>query len=291
MTPNPKFIGSGDELATATKLFFENHIHYAPVVTPNKEVLGMLSEMGLIKASLRQYLEPDIHEKVVHHKELLDEPTFIEEDSSIDDVVKAIMKSPNNRLLVKNKQGLMVGIISPKDLLWLVSGQQKKSVNLKVELEKFKQEATNLSSKLSDIENMLKMYRNVFDDSPYMMHSVNSDGQVIMANKCLHNILGYEKNEMIGKSLSDLYPKTVMHEAIGGLETIKKNGFHHVTYTTMVKKSGDKIRIDIASSALRSPKGDFVGTISISRLVDSEDLLRALHGIVEPSEIRNINED
>jgi hypothetical protein len=34
MTPNPKFIGSGDELAVATKLFFENHIHYAPVITP-----------------------------------------------------------------------------------------------------------------------------------------------------------------------------------------------------------------------------------------------------------------
>ncbi len=185
----------------------------------------------------------------------------------------------------------MVGIISPKDLLWMVSGQQKNSLNLKVELEKAKQEATSLSSKLSDIENLLKMYRNVFEDSPYMMHSVNSDGRVIMANRRLHNILGYEDNEMIGKSLSDLYPKTVMHEAIGGLETIKKNGFHHVTYTTMLRKSGEKIRIDIASSALRSPKGDFIGTISISRLVDSEDLLRALHGIVTEESIRKINED
>ncbi len=61
MTPNPKFISSGEELYKTTELFFENNIHYAPIMTPNKEVLGLLSEMGLVKAALKRYLEPDSH--------------------------------------------------------------------------------------------------------------------------------------------------------------------------------------------------------------------------------------
>lgn len=292
MTPNPKFIGSGDSLETAIKLFFENNIHYAPVITPNKEVLGLLSEMALIKASLRHYLEPDKLDKVFHHKELFEAPVYLDESESIDDVVKTISKSSTNRLLVKNKQGLLVGIISPKDLLSLVSGQQKKSLNLRLELEKAKEESKLLSNKLSDVENMFKIYRNVFEESPYMMHSVNDQGRIIMANRCIHATLGYEKDELIGKSLSDIYPKTILHEAVGGLDKIKKNGHHHVTYTSMVKKNGEKIRIDIASSALTSPRGDFLGTISISRLVDSEGFLRALHGIVDKSApTRNIDEN
>jgi PAS domain S-box-containing protein len=282
MTPNPKFIGSGEDLKTATQLFFDNNIHFAPVLTPNKEVIGLLSEMGLVKAALKQYLEPTMHDKVVHHREQLEEVTFVEEDSSLDDVVKAIIKCPCHRVLVRNKQGLLVGIIAPKDILALVSGQQRHSVNLKAELEKTRVEASQLTDKVGDLEQSLKVYRNMFEESPYMMHSVDQTGRIVMANKRIHVVLGYDKGELIGKHLTDLYPKSVLHEAIQGLKEIQEKGHHHMTYTTMLRKNGEKIRIDIASSSLKTSTGDFLGTISISRQVDAEELLRALHGIVDP---------
>ncbi len=282
MTPNPKHIGSGEDLKTATQLFFDNNIHYAPVMTPNKEILGLLSEMGLVKASLKQYLEPNLHDKVVHHQDIFDEVNFVEESASVDDVVKAIIKCPCHRVLVRNKQGLLVGIIAPKDILTLVSGQQRKSVNLKAELEKTRVEASQLNHKVGDLEQSLKVYRNMFEDSPYMMHSVDESGKIVMANKRIHDMLGYGPGEMIGKTLTDLYPKSVLHEAVQGLKEIQDKGQHHITYTTMLRKNGEKMRIDIASSSLRATSGEFLGTISISRQVDAEDLLRALHGIVDP---------
>lgn len=280
MTPNPKFIGSGEDLKTATQLFFDNNIHYAPVVTPTKEVLGLFSEMGLVKAALKQYLEPEQYDKVYHHKDLFNQAVFVPETATLDDVVKAITKADSNRVLVQNKQGLLVGIIAPKDILALVSGQTRQSLSLKSELEKTRTEASTLNNKLETLEETLKRYRNIFEDSPYMMHSVNAEGRIILANKQIHQRLGYEQGELIGKSLADIYPKTVLHEAMQGLEQIKEKGVHHLTYTTMVRKNGEKIRIDIASSSLRNSKGEFLGTISISREVDAEELLRALHGIM-----------
>jgi PAS domain S-box-containing protein len=289
MTPGPKYIASGEDLRAATQLFFENNIHYAPVLTPNKEVLGLLSEMGLVKASLKQYLEPNLHDKVVHHKDVFEPAVFVEESASLDDVVKALFRSPCNRILVQNKQGALVGIIAPKDILSLVSGQQRKSTNLKDELEKTRTEAVQLTTKVTDLEQSLKVYRNIFEDSPYMMHSIDNNGKIIMANKRIHEVLGYSQPDLIGKSLADLYPKSVLHEAMHGLQEIKSKGMHHVTYTTMMRKNGEKLRIDIASSALRSASGDFLGTISISREVDAEELLRALHGISDPAKVRAIN--
>lgn len=282
MTPNPKFISSGEELRRATELFFENNIHFAPIVTPNKEVLGLLSEIGLVKAALKRYLDPDANEKVIHHRELYEVAVFVEETDSMELVVKAMMKSENHRVLVRNRQGLMVGIISPKDILRLVTGQQLKSSNLHSELNKSKEEAQALAQKLSSLEQSLKLYRNVFEDSPYMMHSVNAEGIIIMANRRIHDVLGYGKDELLNRKLNDLYPKSIVHEAYSGLSTIIEKGVHQMTYTSMLRKNGEKVRVDIASSSFKSAKGEFLGTITISREVDAEELLRALNGIMDP---------
>src|SRR5690606_3694041 len=116
--------------------------------------------------------------------------------------------------------------------------------------------------------------RKTFIDSPYMMHSVDAEGKILMANAKIHHTLGYGLNELVGQPLSILYPKSELHEAWSGLEQIKNTGHHHMTYSTMQRKNGEKIRIDISSSALKNTSGEFVGTISISREVDAEELLR-----------------
>lgn len=288
MTPNPKFIGTGEELRRATEIFFENNIHYAPVLTPNKEILGLISEMALVKAALKRYLEPEANEKVIHHKELIEEAIFVEEDASVDSVVKALMSAHSHRVLVKNKQGLLIGIISPKDILRIVTGQHLQSVNLREELDKSKLEAGRLNEKLGSIEQALEMYRHIFEDSPYMMHSVDAEGKIIMANRRIHQILGYEKDELLKLDISDLYPRSMVHEAYQGLSTIKEKGSHQMTYTSMLRKNGVKLRVDIASSSFKNIKGDFLGTISISREVDGDELLRALNGIMDkPTRIAN----
>jgi len=279
MTSNLKVIGSGEELRNTIKIYLETNIHYAPVVTPIGEILGMFSEFGLVRAALRHFLDNDNHEKIVNHKDLLEEYICVYEDDSLDEVVKAMMKTPTRRVLVVSVSGKLTGIISPKDLLFCLHGETDKQYNLQKELEKANEQARQLGNKVKDLQDTVKVYQNFIQDSPNMVHSVDKDGKIIMANKKMHNILGYDEAELIGKNIRDLYPNTVIHEALDALKKIQEGGLHKSSYTSMLKKSGDKIRVDIASSALRDAQGHFLGTITISREIDSDALLRALHGI------------
>lgn len=52
MTPNPKMIGSGSTLKDVLHLFLENGITSSPVINPLGEIMGMLSEITLLKASI-----------------------------------------------------------------------------------------------------------------------------------------------------------------------------------------------------------------------------------------------
>jgi len=285
MTPKPLVLQSGADVLDALKLFMDHDLHYVPVVTPLNEVLGLFSDFALSKACLINYMTPQHQNKVISHQGLFVEASYVEEDSALDVVMRELSRAPSHRLLVVNKQRKLVGVISPKDVLRLLGGTVKRNADIKNELKKTQEEATRLTKRLDDLNHSFEIYRNLFEDSPNMMHSVDESGTILMANARMHSVLGFNHGELIGQSLSVIYPKTVLHEAIAGLETIKDKGFHHMTYTSMQRKNGEKIRIDITSSALRDHEGQFVGTISVSREVDAEDLLRALNGIVDANPI------
>lgn len=280
MTAKPMVLQSGAEVSEALTLFNEHSVHFVPIVTPMQEVLGLLSDFALAKACLLNYMSPQKSNKIISHKELLTEASYVDENETLEVVMRHLSKAPSNRLLVMNKQKRLVGVISPKDILRFLSGAEKRNKDLNEELKNATEKAESLKHQIKDLQSSLSLYKNAFEDSPSMMHSVDKSGVILMANEKIHEVLGYPDGELIGKPMSVMYPKTVLHEAISGLEEIKKKGFHHMTYTSMQKKSGEKIRIDITSSALRNMEGDFVGTISISRVVDAEALLRALNGVV-----------
>ena len=273
MTPEPKHIQSGERLLDTIGLFFQNNIHYAPVITPTGEILGLLSEVSLVKAALRHYLDPGKNEKVYAHKDLLDPVFFVQDNDSIDDVVKAIMKSPSKRVLVKDFKDRLCGIISPKDILRFLAGEQHQMIQINDHLKKYEEKTKNLSMKVQTLQDLVHIYREAFDNSPLMMHSLDNRGKIVMANRKIHQELGYEPSELIGKDLKDLYPHTMHDLAMQGLESIKRVGFHTTTITQMVKKDGHTFNVDIVSSALKNSEGTFLATISISRPLESSKLV------------------
>jgi PAS domain S-box-containing protein len=278
MSKSLKFIQSGAELNTTVEVFLESGIHFSPVITPTGEVLGLLSEIGLIRASLRNYLDAGSHEKIYAHKDLLEPAGFASEDATIEEVIGVMLKTSTRRVLIKNKDGKSVGIISPRDILGLLHGTQGHAKDLKAELSALKDKTDVLQKKLIETDSAREKFENIFEDSPYMIHGVNEAGKIVLANKKIHLKLGYEPNELIGKSINELYPSSMIHMALDGLKQIIAEGVHSTTYTTMVTKKGDKMRVDITSSSVKDANQKFFSTISISREVDSDALLRSLNG-------------
>ncbi|MDG0816261.1 CBS domain-containing protein [Bdellovibrio svalbardensis] len=281
MTANPKMIGSGDTLTDVLRLFLENGITSSPVINPLGEILGMLSELTLLKAYMlhkTKFLKSD---KVGHHIDLLEPVSFVKVSATLAEVLKDMIATPTHRLLVKDDKEKIVGIISPKDLMRAMLGEANPNQNIRQKLLETQAALAQSSKKIETIERRLEVYQKAFQETPYMMHAVNADGKILMANRCEHELLGYEDGELIGKSIYDIYPESVHSEAERGLKTVIEQGFHHITYTTLVKKDGGRIRCDIASSSLLDEGGKFLSTITVLRAIDSEALLRSLHGIVD----------
>ena len=276
MTPKPLTLQSGADLKDAIDLFLFSEIHCAPVITPVGDTLGMMTDHGLVKASLRLYLEAERYEKLSSHADVLEPCQFVEDDDPIQVVVTAVLKSVTRRVLVLNKQKRLIGIISPKDIVRYVTGEKKKSSELRASLDASTQWMQKLAQDLEDARKDRDTYQRLFLETPYMMHSADENGKILLANKKIHETLGYKAGELTGMTIFDLYPREMHPGAQEGLKRIKAQGYHQTTFTEMTRKDGLRVRVDIASSALKDKSGKFIGTISVCRRIDSDALIHAL---------------
>lgn len=272
MTPNPKWISSEEPLINTIDLFFKSGIHYAPVVTPQLQVLGLLSETALVKATLRHYLDAGKNERVGAHRDLLDPAPFISDGAAIQDVMRAMMESPSKRILVQDGQFKLVGIISPKDILRKVHGEHISSAKMSSDLKDL-----NAKKDVKSLEELIHVYREIFENSPLLMHSTDAKGVIVMANRRLHSELGYEVGDLVGKPALSLYPSDLHHEISQALQTTKDAGHSRSTLARMLRKDGIPVFVDMVSSAIKGSDGGFLSSITASRTInDSKDLLTSL---------------
>lgn len=284
MTPNLKTIASGDTLEDVIKLFLDQGVTSSPVKNPLGETLGVFTELSLLKAFMLHKAKFAKSDRVGHHVELFDEAVYIDAWAPLSEVLKVMIQAPNHRLLVRDEKLKIIGIISPKDIMRAMLGVSNPVQNIKEKLIETEERLKTTLDKISEIEKHLEVYRNVFQETPYMVHAADAAGKIIMSNRSEHEALGYKMGELIGMTIYDLYAKAMHGEAKRGLELIKEKGFHHMTYTTLLKKDGSSLRCDIVSSALRDKNGEFLSTLTVLRPVDSEELLRTLNGIVNDAD-------
>lgn len=277
MTPQPRVIGSGESLEYATRFFLTYHVHYAPIISPMGEVLGMLSDVAMVKASLRKYISSDHGDSVYGHKDLFEPALTIRDTASLEEVVRVMMKAASRRVLVLDPGLTLAGIISPRDILKVLSGKAEELNQMHMDLKDIEFKARQLELEVQSIHQLMSVYREIFEASPLIMHSVDAQGMIVMANRKAHESLGYLPNELIHKSIFDLYPQQVHVMARQGLETIRQTGEHKTTMTAMVRKDGSMMHVDLVSSSLKSPKGVFLGTITAARpVVESRTILETI---------------
>ncbi|MCB0391410.1 MAG: CBS domain-containing protein [Bdellovibrionales bacterium] len=292
MTKDPILVQSGSDVRDQLRIFLDNDISSAPVVSPVGEILGSLNEIGLIKSYLVHKIQQKNNQnnmKVIHHKELLDPIEIVKESDPATDVIRLMIHSPGHRVVVVNNMRQVMGVVSPKDILKFLAGENSANKLLRDELEEKQKKVEELQEKLLDTQKVLNSYQDIYQDAPTMMHSVDERGNITMANKKIHDILGYKQGELVGKTIFDLYAKSCHGQATLGLKHIMEDGYHNSTYSTMMTKDGGKIRVDVVSSALKDKYGKFLGTISASRVIDSDVLLRALNGVFSKDDINKID--
>lgn len=199
-----------------------------------------------------------------------------DEEEPIQSAFRMIVQSPNHRIFV-NQNGKLVGVLSPKDLLpFLAGGATEHQKSLKDEFFEAQTKIKALVEELQLAKRNIVPYKKFFEDSPFMMHSSDFDGNILMANKILHFTLGYDYGELIGQPINKLYSHQNHKSAHEGLERIRSLGFHPPVSTLMVKKNQEVIMVDVASMLRRDENGFAVGTITVTRLSETTNMLDIL---------------
>ncbi|MEZ0391018.1 MAG: PAS domain S-box protein [Pseudobdellovibrionaceae bacterium] len=258
MNPKTPILSFDSTVQDSIEYFQTNPNGFVAVMAGRDRLHGVLTEGNLVRIYLRYQSHPD-KEALIFYRDCFEASQLILASEAFHEVVKKVMTSVGNRVFVIDAEGMVIGHITAKDILPHLSGQtQAKPMQ---------------GAAFDELKSQLYLYESFFSKSPFMMHSVNPQGFIQMANESLHNVLGYEYGQLIGKTIFDLYSKQSHEKAQAGIQTILSKGYHQVVKSQMVRKDGSLIEVELASRALQDPWKNSIGTITVSRPIDMSLLL------------------
>lgn len=136
---------------------------------------------------------------------------------------------------------------------------------------------TALEQRNKEHETSEARYKDLIENSPEMIHSVNADRYFIDVNKTELDILGYTLIEMHNMKLEDIVPKELKHKVVQHVKKAIRNGKSSVE-AQFITKDGGRIDIEINATALYHPVTyEFVKTRAFVRdITDRKKLERHL---------------
>lgn len=129
-------------------------------------------------------------------------------------------------------------------------------------------------------------YRSIFETAATLITSVNEKGIIVDCNQRIKGVLGYEKAEIIGKSMAKIIHPDYHKKAQESLEEIISKGVSHNKTYKMVRKDGRLRDVNINSAGINA-NGSFGKTICIIEDITeqkiNEQKLHSLASMVEQS--------
>ena len=135
------------------------------------------------------------------------------------------------------------------------------------------------------IENKEK-YQMIFETAANPITSVNQEGIIVDCNNKIKDVLGYEKNEIIGHSMFEIIHADYHEKATKSLGAILTKGYLLGSEYVFVKKDGSKRNIRINASGLKAGNGTYSRTICIL-----EDVTERKKAEAEISKFKNISDN
>ncbi len=119
--------------------------------------------------------------------------------------------------------------------------------------------------KLTEIESGKSLYRfrQLFENAGYYAYLVSAEGKILDVNNTALEILGYTKDELVGKQITAIYAEESIEEAESVFEKWKLSGKIHDVELAIISKKGDKRWIVLNASPVRDDIGYFSHSISI----------------------------
>ena len=110
-----------------------------------------------------------------------------------------------------------------------------------------------------------RVFEQLLDRFPDIIQSVDEDGVLVYVNRRATELLGYERDELLGMNIRDLYAREVWPGLEKGFAHLKAHGSLQGVESMVQARDGTRIPVEIRSFAVYDEDGDFLRTFSILR--------------------------
>jgi len=107
-------------------------------------------------------------------------------------------------------------------------------------------------------------YRRLYNDTPILLHSIDRNGIVVDVNDYWLKIMGYKRNEVIGRKVTDFYTDASRKNAVEVIQPafFRDGSVKDVSYQ-FIKKNGDVLDVLLSASAERDSSGNVVRSLGV----------------------------
>lgn len=159
---------------------------------------------------------------------------------------------------------------SDKDLTEVLIKKLKEVKELNRQLDDEKEKSKKLNDQFKEAIRKLvvteKKFRSLYDGSPDMYRTINTDGIILDCNEVYYKKLGYSsKKEVLGKSIFDEVTKASLPSIRKSFETWKNTGLSRNHQIWVKKKDGTVFPTLVSASSLYDPNGNLIGSNTVIR--------------------------
>jgi len=106
-------------------------------------------------------------------------------------------------------------------------------------------------------------YLSIFESAANLIAIVDKKGRIVDCNGKIKEVLGYEKEEVIGTSIAALFHPDHLHRALEILKEVVKEGSSYNKQYQMVRKDGSPAYVSVNSTPLKNEKGRIARVVSV----------------------------
>ena len=106
-------------------------------------------------------------------------------------------------------------------------------------------------------------YRSIFERAGNLIATVDKKGNIIDCNGKIREVLGYEREEVVGRSIAALFHPDHLHRIYETLKEVIKKGSSYSKQYQMVKKDGSTVYVSVNSTLLKTEKGKMGKIVSV----------------------------
>jgi len=160
--------------------------------------------------------------------------------------------------------GLMIGLFS--------GFARQRQLELKKYQKKVGQRLNRSDRQLIRTE---RRYKNLLDQANDVIFILDAEGCFVEMNGKFEEILGYSRDNWVGRSFYDLIPDNFQDEAIKYYWETLKGGTPRFNLDA-IRSDGKVVNLALANSPVRNPDGDITGVMGIARDISERKKIQEL---------------